>query len=148
MRSRAGRRRRERPTQASGQTPPDQNLPGLKLWELLTARYTGYDLVDFHFRYTMGHHETQAALACVRVFADAAGQLGPELTRERLITQLETHSFDTGMGVTLRWPHGDHGQEPYAFNREFIYQWVGTPDGGFDLRRVQPDPVNVRPAEV
>jgi hypothetical protein len=47
------------------------------------------------------------------------------------------------MGVTLRWPHGDHGKEPYSFNREYLYQWVGAADGGYDLKRVLPDPVNI-----
>jgi ABC-type branched-subunit amino acid transport system substrate-binding protein len=129
-------------TWGQGQAATDDNLPTLRLWQQLTARYTGTDLSGFHFRYVMGHHETQAAIACVRAFAEAAQQLGAELTRTRLIDYLETHSFDTGMGVTLRWPHGDHGREPYSFNREFLYEWVGAPDGGYDLKRVLPDPVN------
>ena len=128
---------------AQGQTPPDENLPGLKLWEMLTAKYTGYDLAGLHFKYTMGHHETQAALGCVKVFTDAARALGPDLTRPRFIDYLETHSFDTGMGQVLRWPHGDHGQEPYCFNREYLYEWEGTADGGYDFKRVLPDPTNV-----
>ena len=75
--------------------------------------------------------------------ADVARSLGPNLTRARFIQALETQSFDTGMGVTLRWPHGDHGQEPYSFNHEYMYQWTqGDADGGFGLKRLLPDPVN------
>jgi ABC-type branched-subunit amino acid transport system substrate-binding protein len=126
---------------AQGNPAPEDNLPGNKLWEQLTAT-TGKDLVGFHFKYAMGHHITQSAIACIRVLADAAGSLGPNLTRPRFIQALESRSFDSGMGVTLKWPHGDHGQEPYSFNREFLYEWVGAPDGGYDLKRVLPDPVN------
>ena len=128
---------------AQGQTPPDENLPGLKLWEMLTAKYTGYDLAGLHFKYTMGHHETQSALGCVKVLADATRALGANLTRPRFIDYLETHSFDTGMGQVLAWPHGDHGREPYCFNREYLYEWEGTADGGYDFKRVLPDPTNV-----
>ncbi|MDQ1565834.1 MAG: hypothetical protein QOF96_714, partial [Actinomycetota bacterium] len=27
------------------------------------------------------------------------------------------------------------------FNREFLYKWVSAPDGGWDLKRIMPDPV-------
>jgi ABC-type branched-subunit amino acid transport system substrate-binding protein len=125
-----------------GQGNPEGNLPGNNLWEQLSA-VTGKDLVGFHFKYAMGHHITQSAIACTRVLADAAAPLGANLTRTRFIQALESRSFETGFGVTLRWPHGDHGQEPYSFNKEFLYEWIGSPDGGYDLKRVLPDPVNV-----
>jgi ABC-type branched-subunit amino acid transport system substrate-binding protein len=121
--------------------PGADDLPALQLWRMLTARYTGYDLVGFHFKYVMGHHITQSALACTRILADVARQLGPNLTRTRFMQALETQAFDTGMGVTLKWPHGDHGQEPYSFNREYIYQWEGASDGTYELKRLYPDGV-------
>jgi ABC-type branched-subunit amino acid transport system substrate-binding protein len=128
---------------AQGQTAADENLPGLKFWEMLTNRYTGYDIVGFHLKYAMGHHITQSTIACTKIFGDVVKTLGPNLTRARFIQALETQSFDTGMGVTLKWPHGDHGQEPYSFNKEYLYQWVpGDADQGFGLKRVLPDPVN------
>jgi ABC-type branched-subunit amino acid transport system substrate-binding protein len=125
-----------------GQGNPEGNLPGNQLWQQLTAA-TGKDLSGFHFKYAMGHHITQSAIACTRVLADVASSLGPNLTRARFIDALESRSFETGFGVTLRWPHGDHGAEPYSFNKEFLYEWVGSPDGGFDMKRVLPDPVNL-----
>jgi len=128
---------------AQGQSSADENLPGLKFWEMLTNRYTGYDIVGIHTKYALGHHITQSSIACTRILADVARSLGPNLTRARFIQALETQSFDTGMGVTLRWPHGDHGQEPYSFNHEYMYQWTqGDADGGFGLKRLLPDPVN------
>ncbi len=129
---------------AQGQTPEEENLPGLQFWKMLTSRYTGYDIAGIHLKYVMGHHITQSAIACTRVLADVARGLGPNLTRARFIQALESQSFDSGMGVTLRWPHGDHGQEPYSFNHEYLYQWVtGDADGNFGLRRVRPDPIDV-----
>jgi branched-chain amino acid transport system substrate-binding protein len=115
------------------------DLSGLKLMRAVANRYAGDNLVGFKFRYAMGHHITQSAFACTKIFADTARQLGPNLTRAGLISALESGSYDTGMGVTLRWPHGAHGQDPYPFSREYMYQWVGTADGGYDLKRVQPD---------
>jgi branched-chain amino acid transport system substrate-binding protein len=129
---------------AQGQTAADEALPGLTFWKMLTNRYTGYDIVGFHLKYAMGHHITQSAIACTRIFADVARSLGPNLTRARFMSALEAGSFDTGMGVTLRWPHGDHGQEPYSFNKEYLYEWVaGDADQGYGLKRVLPDPVDV-----
>jgi len=114
-------------------------LSGLKLFRSVAAKYAGDNLVGFKFKYAMGHHITQSAFACTRILADVAARLGPNLTRAGLISALESGSFDTGMGVTLRWPHGDHGQMPYSFSHEYMYQWVGNPDGSYDLKRVQPD---------
>ncbi len=139
-------------TPAQGQTDAENNLPGLKLWEMLSKRFTGMDLVGFHFKYTFGHHITQSALYCTQVFADVARTLGPDLTRARFIQALEAGSFNSGAGIVLRWPHGDHGKEPYSFNHEYLYKWIpgnaGCPAGqpcpdGYDLMRVRPDPIDV-----
>jgi hypothetical protein len=127
---------------AQGQTAADEALSGLTFWKMLTAKYTGYDIVGFHMKYAMGHHITQSTIACTRIFADVAKSLGANLTRARFMQALESQSFDTGMGVTLKWPHGDHGQEPYSFNKEFLYQWIAGDASGFGLKRILPDPVN------
>ena len=129
---------------AQSQPASDENLPGLKLWEMLSNRYTGFDIVGFHLKYALGHHITQSAIVCTKIAADVMKTLGPNLTRTRFINALEAGSFDSGMGVTLRWPHGDHGQEPYSFNHEYLYQWVqGDADQGYGLKRIFPDPVDV-----
>jgi ABC-type branched-subunit amino acid transport system substrate-binding protein len=128
---------------AQSQSAADEALPGLAFWKMLTNRYTGYDIVGFHLKYVMGHHITQSTIACTKIFGDVARTLGPNLTRARFMQALESQSFDTGMGVTLKWPHGDHGQEPYSFNKEYLYEWVaGDADQGFGLKRILPDPVN------
>jgi branched-chain amino acid transport system substrate-binding protein len=120
------------------------NLPAMQLWRTLTAKYTGYDVAGFHMKYVMGHHITQAAIACTQILADVARKLGPNLTRTGLLQALESGSWDTGMGVTLRWPHGNHGQEPYPFNHEYMYMYASDPSGnGFADKRLYPDPLNI-----
>ena len=118
---------------------------GLQQWRMLTAKYTGYDEAGFHFEFAMGHHITQAALSCLNAAASSFRAIGADLTRPKFIDYLETHSFDTGMGVTLKWPHGDHGQQPYSFNHEYMYLYAGAPNGGGDagweIKRLLPDPV-------
>ena len=42
------------------------------------------------------------------------------------------------------WPNflaQDHNGNPYSYNREFIYKWISAQDGGWDLKRIRPDPV-------
>ena len=123
------------------QSAADNNLPGLQFWKMLTKKYTGYDLLNFHFKYTYGHHITQSAVACSTIFIDVARKLGPNLTRPAFIAALESQPWETGMGQVLKWPHGDHGQEPYSFNKEPVYLWTGAPDGTFEVKRVYPDAV-------
>ena len=114
---------------------------GLLQWRMLTDKYAGHDVAGFHLKYTMGHHITQAALSCINAAASAFQAIGANLTRPAFINFLESHSFDTGMGPTLRWPHGDHGQEPYSFNREQMYIYTSAPDGSYDVKRLWPDPI-------
>ena len=120
--------------------PPDPT-PMNTVWEQLTNQYTGKDLEGLHFRYAMGHHITQASLACVFVVAEAAKLVGPNLTRQAFIDVLENNQFDSGGGPIFRWPHGNHNMSPYPFNREYVYGWVPAADGGYDEKRVLPDPV-------
>jgi ABC-type branched-subunit amino acid transport system substrate-binding protein len=128
---------------AQGNSAADEALPGLQFWRMLTNKYTGYDIVGFHLKYVMGHHITQSTIVCTKILGDVARTLGPNLTRARFMQALETQPFDSGMGVTMKWPHGDHGQEPYSFNKEYLYMWTtGDADQGYGLKRILPDPVN------
>jgi ABC-type branched-subunit amino acid transport system substrate-binding protein len=126
-----------------GQSPADDALPGEQLWRFLTNRYTGREFMNFHFKQVWGHHITQSAIVCTKILADVLRPMGADVTRARLVQALESQSFESGMGQVLRWPHGDHGREPYSFNREYMYLWVNAPDGTYDVRRQYPDPVNV-----
>ncbi|MGH9000715.1 MAG: ABC transporter substrate-binding protein [Acidimicrobiia bacterium] len=119
----------------------DARTPEQKLHEEEMRRTNGMEFQGFKWRYYGGHHITQSAWVCGRIFQKAAAELGPDLTREGFKQVLESRGWESGMGVTLYWPEGDHNKLPYSFNREFIYKWVGHPDGGWDMKRILPDPV-------
>jgi ABC-type branched-subunit amino acid transport system substrate-binding protein len=101
----------------------------------------GREYQGFKWRYAGMHHITQSGWICTRVLARAAAQLGPDLTREGFKNVLESKGWDSGVGVTLHWPPGNHNANPYSYNREFVYKWITAPDGGWDERRILPDPV-------
>ena len=118
-----------------GNTPEQQTLRD----ELL--RTNGREYQGFKWRYAGYHHITQSGWVCVKILAKAASQLGADLTRDGFKQVLEKNAWDSGMGVTLHWPPGDHNANPYSYNREFIYKWVSASDGGWDVKRIRPDPV-------
>jgi len=118
-----------------GNTPEQQVMRD----ELL--RTNGREYQGFKWRYAGYHHITQSGWICTRILAKAAAELGPDLTREGFKKVLESKGWDSGVGVTLHWPAADHNANPYSYNREFIYKWIGAPDGGWDQRRILPDPV-------
>jgi ABC-type branched-subunit amino acid transport system substrate-binding protein len=115
--------------------------PGNVLWEQVSRQYSGLDVAGLHFRYAMGHHISQAAFVCTILLPKAIEPMGANVTRPGFMNQLETQQFDTGMGVTLKWPHNDHGAYPYQFNKEFLYAWITGKDGYWDERHLYPDPV-------
>jgi ABC-type branched-subunit amino acid transport system substrate-binding protein len=128
------------PENADGNTPEQQTLRD----ELL--RTNGREYQGFKWRYAGMHHITQSGWVCIKILAKAAAQLGPDLTRDGFKKVLEGPAnaptgWDSGLGVTLYWPGNDHNANPYSFNREFIYKWVSAQDGGWDLKRIRPDPV-------
>ncbi len=111
----------------------------LLMQELLKTN--GREFQGFKWRYAGYHHITQSGWICTRVLAKAAAELGPDLTREGFKNVLESRGWDSGVGVTLHWPAGNHNASPYSYNREFIYKWITAPDGGWDEKRILPDPV-------
>jgi ABC-type branched-subunit amino acid transport system substrate-binding protein len=119
----------------------DANTEEQELHRQEMLRTNGKEYQGFKWRYGGMHHITQSGWICVRILAKAAAELGPDLTRAGFKDVLESRAWDSGFGVTLYWPKGDHNALPYSFNREFIYRWVGHPDGGWDMKRILPDPV-------
>ncbi|MGH8974762.1 MAG: ABC transporter substrate-binding protein [Acidimicrobiia bacterium] len=119
----------------------DANTPEQELHKQEMLRTNGREYSGFKWRYSGNHHITQSGWICTLILAKAAGELGADLTREGFKGVLESRGWPTGFGVTLYWPKGDHNASPYSFNREFIYKWTGHPDGGWDLKRMLPDPV-------
>jgi len=121
---------------AEGGNTPEQKL---LMEELLKTN--GREFQGFKWRYGGYHHITQSGWICTRILAKAAAELGPDLTREGFKNVLESKGWDSGVGVKLFWPAGNHNASPYSFNREFIYKWISAPDGGWDEKRILPDPV-------
>jgi ABC-type branched-subunit amino acid transport system substrate-binding protein len=119
----------------------DGNTPEQKVMTEELVRTNGREYQGFKWRYAGYHHITQSGWVCTRILAKAAEQLGADLTRDGLKKVFESNAWDSGLGVTLHWPPGDHNANPYSFNREFIYKWVSAEDGGFDFKRIRPDPV-------
>jgi ABC-type branched-subunit amino acid transport system substrate-binding protein len=104
-------------------------------------RTNGREYQGFKWRYAGYHHITQSGWVCTRILAKAAEQLGADLTRDGFKKVLESKGWDSGIGSTLYWHLGDHNASPYSYNREFIYKWISAKDGGWDLKRILPDPV-------
>lgn len=119
----------------------NEDTPELKLYRDEVTRAYGKEYLDFKFKYAMGHHLSQSAWVGVRVLAEALKTLGADVTRDGLKRVLEANAWDSGMGVTLRWPEGNHNAEPYSFAREFMYKYVTGDDGGYDIKRVMPDAI-------
>ncbi|MEW6475564.1 MAG: ABC transporter substrate-binding protein [Actinomycetota bacterium] len=128
------------PTAPSADNPEAQS-DEMKLFTAELLRTNGREYQGFRWRYAGMHHITQSGWICTRILAKAAAELGPDLTRDGLKKVLESRGWESGMGVTLYWPPTDHNDPPYSFNREFIYKWVGADDGGWDFKRILPDPV-------
>jgi len=127
-------------------TAPDPNnpegfTPEQKLMEEELLRTNGREYQGFKWRYAGMHHITQSGWVCTRILAKAAAEMGPDVTREGLKKILESRPWDSGIGVTLYWPATSHNDNPYSYNREFIYKWITAKDGGWDLKRILPDPV-------
>jgi len=124
------------PENAEGGNTPEQKL----LMDEL-VKTNGREFQGFKWRYGGYHHITQSGWVCTRILAKAAAELGADLTRDGFKKVLESRGWDSGLGVTLYWPPQDHNANPYSYNREFIYKWVSAPDGGWDQKRIRPDPV-------
>jgi ABC-type branched-subunit amino acid transport system substrate-binding protein len=124
------------PENAEGGNTEEQKL---LMDELI--RTNGREYQGFKWRYAGYHHITQSGWVCTRILAKAAAQLGADLTRDGFKQVLESKGWDSGLGVTLFWPPGNHNANPYSYNREFIYKWISASDGGWDQKRIRPDPV-------
>lgn len=119
----------------------DANTPEQQLHADEVLRNNGREYQGLKWRYGGMHHNSQSGWVCVRILAKAAAELGADLTRDGFKAVLESRGWESGFGVTLYWPKGDHNALPYSFNRQFVYRWVGHKDGGWDMKRILPDPV-------
>jgi ABC-type branched-subunit amino acid transport system substrate-binding protein len=124
------------PENAEGGNTPEQKLMMEEL-----VKTNGREFQGFKWRYGGYHHITQSGWVCTRILAKAAAELGADLTRDGFKKVLESRGWDSGIGVTLYWPPDNHNASPYSYNREFVYKWISAADGGWDQKRIRPDPV-------
>jgi ABC-type branched-subunit amino acid transport system substrate-binding protein len=73
------------------------------------------------------HHKTQGAYVAARTFAEAAKQIGPELTRAKIVQKLESQPWDAGpgLGVQFYWKAGNHD----TARCEFMWKYTANPTG-------------------
>jgi hypothetical protein len=129
--------------------------PAGRYWTNTTYKLWGSEFMATMMKYARGnrgvnHHIVQAGYVGANVFAAAAKVIGPNLTRDRLMAQLnngDVYSADTDMDQRFSWANSERGGSNWSHDlgqgREFMYKYtsantVSNPDGtpnGF-----QPDP--------
>lgn len=124
-------------------------FPEGRYWTNTTYRLWGPEFVATMNRYARGsagrlHHLIQVAHTGVNIFAAAAREVGPDLTRERLVAVLgnRTWKSDASLDQTFTWSPAERGgtaEHPtwsrnLAQGRQFMYRYVSAntrsnPDG-------------------
>jgi hypothetical protein len=131
--------------------------PAGRYWSNTTYRLWGPEFIATMERYSRAnvgftHHIVQAAYVGVNMFAEAARQVGPNLTRQRLMAALgngQVWKTDTAMDQKFSYQPAERGgsyadqtwSKDQAQGREFMYKYtssntVSKPDGspsGWDL---------------
>jgi ABC-type branched-subunit amino acid transport system substrate-binding protein len=112
--------------------------PAGRYWTNTTYKLWGSEFMAVMNKYARGnagmnHHIVQAAYVGLQVFEDAARQVGPNLTRERLMAQLangSVYSSDASMDQRFSYTkaeRSDSGWNPeMGQGREFMYEYTST----------------------
>jgi uncharacterized protein YvpB len=119
--------------------------PVNRYWTNTTYKLWGPEFIatmDKYSRFNRGtnHHIVQAGYAAVNIFAMAAKQIGPNLTRDRIIAQLSNGSVyatDASMDQKFSWKpeerltpdqvrSGSTTDQHLAQGREFMYRYDST----------------------
>jgi ABC-type branched-subunit amino acid transport system substrate-binding protein len=120
--------------------------PEDRYWTNTTYKMWGAEFMATMSKYARGneglnHHVVQATYTGVHFFADAAKAVGPNLTRERLMTQLsngDVYRADASLDQKFSWTdaerYGDNWNAEMGQGREFMYKYtsvntVGRPNG-------------------
>jgi ABC-type branched-subunit amino acid transport system substrate-binding protein len=121
-------------------------FPAGRYWTNTTFRLWGSEYMATMLKYAranrgLNHHITQAGYAAINMFAQAAKQVGPNLTRDRLMAQLGNGSVwqaDASLGQKFSYSpaerDGDNWSPDNVQGHEFMYQYtssntVSNPDG-------------------
>jgi hypothetical protein len=120
--------------------------PTGRYWTNTTYKLWGTEFMATMQKYARGnsgtnHHIVQAGYVAVNIFAQAAKEVGPNLTRDRLMAQLSNGTVwksDASMDQKFSWVQserfGDNWNHEYGQGREFMYRYdstntVSNPDG-------------------
>jgi len=120
--------------------------PTGRYWTNTTYKLWGAEFMATMQKYARGnsgtnHHIVQAGYVAVNIFAQAAKEVGPNLTRDRLMAQLENGTVwrsDASMDQKFSWVQserfGDNWNHEFGQGREFMYRYdstntVSNPDG-------------------
>jgi ABC-type branched-subunit amino acid transport system substrate-binding protein len=120
--------------------------PTGRYWTNTTYKLWGPEFMATMDKYARGnrgtnHHIVQAGYVGANVFAQAAKEIGPNLTRDRLMAQLsngDVYSADSSLDQRFSWRqterNGDNWNHEWGQGREFMYKYTSTntvsnPDG-------------------
>ncbi len=120
--------------------------PTNRYWTNTTYKLWGPEFMSTMQKYARGnrgtnHHIVQAGYVAVNIFSQAAKEVGPNLTRERLMAVLgngtvwqSDASLDQRFQYVNSERQGDNWNKDYGQGREFIYKYTSTntvsnPDG-------------------
>jgi len=122
------------------------SYPAGRYWTNTTYKIWGAEYMAVMNKYARGnkganHHITQAGYTALNIFAQAAKQVGPNLTRDRLMAALENGKVwnsDASMDQKWSWQpaerYGTNWNHDYGQGREFMYLYdnpntLANPDG-------------------
>jgi ABC-type branched-subunit amino acid transport system substrate-binding protein len=101
-------------------------------WSISSYKIWGTEYLAIMDKYApqmrkLNHHNTQSGYVGVKIFADAAKALGPNLTRDGIIKVLESRRWDMGpgLGQTVLWAPGDHD----TMRCEYVFKYNSTETG-------------------
>ena len=131
--------------------------PAGRYWTNTTYRMWGTEYMAMINKYARGnrglnHHITQAGYVALNVFAQAAKEIGPNLTRERMMATLgngtvwkSDASLDQKFSYVASERTGTNWSDKNGQGREFMYKYtsantVANPEGGVEGSGWEPDP--------
>ncbi len=120
--------------------------PTNRYWTNTTYKLWGPEFMATMYKYARGnrgtnHHIVQAGYVAMNIFAQAAKEVGPNLTRERMMAVLgngtvwqSDASLDQRFSYISSERQGDNWNKEYGQGREFMYKYTSTntvsnPDG-------------------
>ena len=86
------------------------------------------------------HHNTQTGFIAVRIFTEAAKEVGPNLTRDALMKVLASHRWDAGpgLGQSFTWNLGNHD----TMRCEYMFKYATSDSSSYKV--FVPDPQKYR----